>query len=229
MSVLGLPRETGQLWKFSRAHLADPSQRAQARQRVILWDQTADAGLTRRVFGVSRAWLYRRRSRWRIAPRAHIGGADPLGRPRWSMPSCTCASGTRAGQGQSGVTRAAHPRHLNQTGRLTEAPRGPGADSSQTPAPPPPRGAQAPRLPCPAARRLGADRYLDVQVLPGVPRKHFTARDVNSRWTCWTSPPALPPPALVHLSAHMPFPISAIQVDGGAEFHGAFEQQCRVP
>ena len=71
---------------------------------------------------------------------------------------------------------------------------------------------------------------LDVRPLQGVILKHFTARDIISRWDVLE----------VHTRAsfrtasgfigilleRMPFPIKAIQVDGGSEFQDAFEAEC---
>ena len=71
---------------------------------------------------------------------------------------------------------------------------------------------------------------LDVRPLPGVALKHFTARDIHSRWdvleahTRATSNTAAA--FLDTLIERMPFPIKAIQVDGGSEFEGAFEDKC---
>jgi putative transposase len=72
---------------------------------------------------------------------------------------------------------------------------------------------------------------LDVRPLPGIVLKHFTARDVVSRWdvvevhqraTATTATTFLDT-----LQARMPFPVRAIQVDGGSEFHAAFETACQ--
>ena len=72
---------------------------------------------------------------------------------------------------------------------------------------------------------------LDVRPLPGIILKHFTARDVVSRWdvlevhsraTATTAKGFLDT-----LQARLPFPIKAIQVDGGSEFEAAFEEACR--
>ncbi len=72
---------------------------------------------------------------------------------------------------------------------------------------------------------------LDVRPLPGVVLKHFTARDIISRWNVLE--------AHIRVTSHtasgfidtllkrMPFPIRAIQVDGGAEFQDAFEEECQ--
>lgn len=73
---------------------------------------------------------------------------------------------------------------------------------------------------------------LDVRPLPGMVFKHFTARDVISRWdvievhrqaTAHTAAGFLDT-----LHARMPFPLRALQVDGGSEFRAAFEQACQA-
>jgi hypothetical protein len=67
--------------------------------------------------------------------------------------------------------------------------------------------------------------------VPGVVFKQFTARDVISRWdviqahrraTAQSATQFLD--TFQHL---MPFPIRAVQVDGGAEFAAEFEQACQ--
>lgn len=72
---------------------------------------------------------------------------------------------------------------------------------------------------------------LDLRPLPGIVLKHFTARDVVCRWdvvqahTRATSTTAAT--FLDSLLLRMPFPVKALQVDGGSEFHAAFEQACQ--
>lgn len=72
---------------------------------------------------------------------------------------------------------------------------------------------------------------LDVRPLPGVVLKHFTARDMVSRWdvievysraTATTAAQFLD-----KLEGRLPFPLRAIQVDGGSEFGAVFEQECQ--
>jgi putative transposase len=67
--------------------------------------------------------------------------------------------------------------------------------------------------------------------LPGVERRHFTAVDVASRWgvtgvraraTAGTATDFLD-----ELEARTPFPIRALQVDGGSEFMAEFEAACQ--
>lgn len=71
---------------------------------------------------------------------------------------------------------------------------------------------------------------VDLRPLPGVILKHFTGRDIVSRWdvlgiygraTANTASQYLD-----ELVARAPFPIRAIQVDGGSEFKAAFEAAC---
>ena len=72
---------------------------------------------------------------------------------------------------------------------------------------------------------------LDMRPLPGVVLKHFTARDIVSRWDVLeahsraTSRTASA--FLDVLLERMPFPVRAIQVDGSSEFKDAFEAECQ--
>src|SRR5450432_1991739 len=72
---------------------------------------------------------------------------------------------------------------------------------------------------------------LDVRPIPGVVFKQFTARDVVSRWdvlqahTRATAQTATQ--FLDTLQHRMPFPIRAVQIDGGPEFAAEFEQACQ--
>ena len=72
---------------------------------------------------------------------------------------------------------------------------------------------------------------LDVRPLPGSVLKHFTARDVISRWDVLEAHrSATAQSAATFLDAlgeRMPFAIKAIQVDGGSEFEAEFEQECK--
>ena len=72
---------------------------------------------------------------------------------------------------------------------------------------------------------------LDVRPLPGVVLKHFTARDVISRWDVLEAHSRATSNTasgfIDVLLKRMPFPIKAIQVDGGSEFQDAFERECQ--
>jgi transposase InsO family protein len=71
---------------------------------------------------------------------------------------------------------------------------------------------------------------LDVRPLPGVVFKHFTARDVVSRWDVVEvqskATASMAVGFLDTLLQRMPFPVKALQVDGGSEFQAAFEEAC---
>ena len=72
---------------------------------------------------------------------------------------------------------------------------------------------------------------LDVRPLPGLVWKHFTGRDVVSRWDVLQAhtraTAATATQFLDSLQQRMPFPIRAVQVDGGSEFAAEFEQACQ--
>lgn len=72
---------------------------------------------------------------------------------------------------------------------------------------------------------------LDIRPLPGVILKHFTARDIISRWDVLEAHSRATSNTasgfIDVLLKRMPFPIKAIQVDGGSEFQDAFEKECQ--
>jgi transposase InsO family protein len=120
---------------------------------------------------------------------------------------------------------------LKQQGRLIEAPRSgvPGSRRALRSRP------YAIRKPKQYAVSQPGDLVevdtLDVRPLPGVVFKQFTARDVISRWdviqahTRATAQTAAQ--FLDTLQHRMPFPIRALQVDGGSEFAAEFEAACQ--
>ena len=73
---------------------------------------------------------------------------------------------------------------------------------------------------------------LDVRPLPGVVFKQFTARDVISRWDVIQAHPRATAQTAAQfldtLQHRMPFPIRAVQVDGGSEFAAQFELACQL-
>jgi len=72
---------------------------------------------------------------------------------------------------------------------------------------------------------------LDIRPLPGLILKQFTARDIVSRWDVIKASSSATATAAAHfidtLLDRMPFPIKAIQVDGGSEFQDVFEETCK--
>lgn len=67
--------------------------------------------------------------------------------------------------------------------------------------------------------------------LPGVERRHFSAVDVVSRWSVTgvraRATAGTARDFLAELQARLPFPLRAIQVDGGSEFMAEFETACQ--
>jgi transposase InsO family protein len=72
---------------------------------------------------------------------------------------------------------------------------------------------------------------VDLRPLPGVVLKHFTARDVVSRWDVlgvYTRATANTAAQFLDaLQERSPFPVKGIQVDGGSEFKADFEVLCQ--
>jgi transposase InsO family protein len=72
---------------------------------------------------------------------------------------------------------------------------------------------------------------VDLRPLPGVVLKQFTARDVVSRWDVLEvrtrATAATAREFLATLKQRLPFPLRAIQVDGGSEFMAEFEAECQ--
>lgn len=72
---------------------------------------------------------------------------------------------------------------------------------------------------------------LDLRLAPNVVRKQFTARDTISRWEVIEVHGRATSTAatlfLDTLQRHLPFPLRALQVDGGSEFAALFEAACR--
>jgi len=72
---------------------------------------------------------------------------------------------------------------------------------------------------------------MDLRPSPGVVLKQFTARDMVSRWDVIEVHHRATSTAatlfLETLQRRLPFPLRALQVDGGSEFAALFEQACR--
>jgi putative transposase len=73
---------------------------------------------------------------------------------------------------------------------------------------------------------------LDPRPLPGVVFKHFTAHDVVFKWNVISvhrqANASTAARFLDILQERMPFPVKAIQVDGGPEFEAVFERECQL-
>ena len=72
---------------------------------------------------------------------------------------------------------------------------------------------------------------LDIRPLPGVVLKHFTARDIVSRWDVIEIYSRATASTAAHfldkVERRAPFPLKAVQVDGGSEFEAVFEEECQ--
>jgi putative transposase len=73
---------------------------------------------------------------------------------------------------------------------------------------------------------------LEVHPLDEKTLQHFTARDVISRWDVVEVPQRATANTasefLETILSRMPFPVQAIQVDGGSEYRAGFEQACQT-
>ncbi|MGB6837872.1 MAG: hypothetical protein WBF66_09235 [Dehalococcoidia bacterium] len=71
----------------------------------------------------------------------------------------------------------------------------------------------------------------EIRPLPGLVYKNFAARDVVSRWDVLEVHSRATAQAaasfLNRVLERMPFPVRAIQVDGGSEFRAQFEEACQ--
>lgn len=72
---------------------------------------------------------------------------------------------------------------------------------------------------------------IDIRPLPGKVLKQFTARDTISRWDVLGVYSRATSTTATHfldkLERSMPFPVRAMQVDGGSRFKGIFEEECQ--
>ncbi len=231
----------------------DPSKEAKHRHRIIEWYEAhgRNASLTCRHFGISRDKFYRWFRRYQAS--GWGGLEDGSHRPRrvrkatWSPELVQAVLELRCltpgwGKDKLVVLLRAQGwecstsmvgrilRRLKDSGRLVEAP---GADP------------WLPRRPFvrPYAVRKPKEYLADqpgaivqvdtahVSLVPGFSFKHFTACDVFTRWQVLEAHRR----ATAHAAAgfldtildRMPFPVRAIQVDGGSEFMAQFEDACR--
>jgi transposase InsO family protein len=121
-------------------------------------------------------------------------------------------------------------KRLKQRGLLVEPL--PNSISARRPRPPRPYALRKPKDYRPRAPGdLVEVDTLDVRPLPGVGLKHFTARDVVSRWDVievHSRATALTAASFLDaIESRMPFRVRALQVDGGSEFQADFEAECQ--
>src|SRR5450755_2241154 len=206
---------------------------------------------TCRHFGISRQTFYRWQRRYDPYDLTTLEERSRRPRqcrqPTWAFPleerfwGCGCSF--RAGQRQAGGSAAPsevggfgfyggpHSHSTERQGRLVEPPRT-GVPGSRRALRPRPYAVRKPReYAVSEPGDLVEVDTLDVRPIPGVVFKQFTARDVVSRWdvlqahTRATAQTATQ--FLDTLQLRMPFPIRAVQIDGGPEFAAEFEQACQ--
>jgi transposase InsO family protein len=232
------------------------SPKGQERFRMLsAWQALRRRGLTSSeaslTLEVSRATLYRwslrvrqeglrgleNRSRRPIRCRRRSWGAALVARvqqlretyPGWGKDPLTTLLG-REGRTPSMSTVGRILGYLKQRGYLREPPRH-GSRHRKHYVPRPFAIRKPHDYPVIAPGDLVQVDTMDVRPMPGLTLKHFTACDTISRWnelevhsqsTSTTAANFLE--GVLH---RMPFPIKAIQVDGGSEFRAVFEQACQ--
>ncbi len=249
MKVFGL-----NIWKDAyKVHPVELSKEAKHRLRIIVWyeEHGGNAALTCRHFGISRDTFYRW---WRRYIASGPGGLEDgshrpknVRKPTWSKELEDAVLELRRltpGWGKDKLVVLLHGqgwqcstsmvgrilKHLKESGRLVEAP---GVDPWMPRRPfQRPYGVRKPKEYL--ADGPGAIVQVDtayVSLFPGFNFKHFTACDVFTRWQVLEAHGR----ATAHAAAgfldtileRMPFPVRAIQVDGGSEFMAQFEDACR--
>ncbi len=218
---------------------------------LVVWQATGNVALACQTFGLSRATLYRWRARFDphdlTSLKERSRRPHRLRTPRWSLTLLQAVRRLRQQYPRWGKDKLVVLLHregvtvststvgriltrLKTTGQLREpGPRAVSAKKRRAPRP------YAVRKPTSYTARQPGDLVqldtLDVRPLPGVVLKHFTARDVVSRWDVLEAHHRATASGaaqfLQTLDQRMPFPIRSIQVDGGSEFCAAFEAECR--
>ena len=248
MQVFGWPRSLLRAGGYGAVELS-PEGRDRLRA-LSLWRQSGDVGLVMQTFGVSRATLYRWRKRF--DPRDLTTLQERTRRPRrvrqptWSAELVQAVLRLREQYPRWGKAKLAVL--LRREGLLTSVstvgriladlkrrrllvePRGNAVSAKRLRA----RRPYATRKPKDYVPGLPGDLVqvdtLDLSPLAGVTLKQFTARDMVSRWDVMEvfsrATVVCARRFLDTLQARTPFPIRAIQVDGGSELWAVFEAAC---
>ena len=252
MRVLGLP---GILCRFSKLGYSKLSQDAKERLRYIgcfrsLQEQGLSNTKASEVLGISRSTLYRWQKR--LEEEGLPGLEDRSRRPKktrkptWSVELAQAVLSLREQYPRWGkdklvlllqrdgwqVSTSMVGRiltRLKARGILKEAPRS--GISTRKPSRPRPYATRKPKeYQAHHPGDLIEIDTLDVRPLPGTVLKHFTARDVVSRWDVLEvhsrATAATASSFLDTVLKRMPFAVRAVQVDGGSEFESAFELAC---
>lgn len=238
--------------KLSRLHLDDLPPEAKLRLKWFDWHEAhgQNVSLTCRHFGISRQTFYRWQKRF---DRFDLRGlADRSSRPRrvrqrtWTTAEVLAVKALRErfpawGKLKLAVLLAAQGMklsasrvgrilsYLKRRGQLKEPLRRISARRRTW------KRAYATRKPKEYQPALPGELVqvdtMEVRPEPRVTLKQFTAVDVVSRWSVASlasnATAKLAVRALDDLIARSPFPIRAIQVDGGSEFMADFETTCK--
>jgi len=242
-------------YKAGRLRPGEPSATAGERLRLLrVWEALRARGLSgvecSRILGAPRATMYRWRDRWKRAGPCGLeeGSRAPKRRrqPTWSGELSLAVLELREqyGWGKDKLVillrRAGWHVSTSMVGRilcslkrrglLIEPPRRTLSARKRRPKRP-----YALRKPKEYAVNAPGDLVqvdtLDLRPLPGVVLKQFTARDVVCRWDVVEVYSVATARTASHFLAALkkrsPFPIRAVQVDGGSEFMGEFEIACQ--
>ncbi len=253
MRVKSLPSTFYQVWRHRPKEL---SPRAQERLRALsCWQALCEQGLSSthasEPVGFSRATLYRWQRRLKQGGLRGLEGSSRrpkrLRQPTWSPELSQVVLGLREqyprwgkdklvvllGRQGWGVSTSMVGRilgRLKERGVLKEPPRN-GVSTAKHCRTRPYAVRKPKGYPVEHPGDLVQLDTLDVRPLPGVVLKHFTARDVVSRWDvveAYTRATAITASRFLDtLARRLPFGLKALQVDGGSEFAAGFEAECQ--
>lgn len=250
MKVFSIAKGFYTLWKNTLGNELSEKERDRLKA-ITLFARTRDTDLVCETFGASRATLYR----WvrQYDPKDSRSLKEQSRRPlhvrtpRWSRELVQAVKHLREqyprwGKDKLAVLLARGGLHtsvstvgrilgdLKKRGQLAE-PKGTTISAKKRPKRP-----YAIRKPKDYTAVTPGDLIeidtLDVRPLPDVILKQFTARDTVSRWDVIevrsTATARTAQEFLSTLHTRMPFPVRAIQVDGGSEFFADFEDACKA-
>ena len=248
MQVFSIAKGFNKVSTYARSEL---SGKELDRLRALrLWQETKDTRLICDTFGMSRATLYRWLQRFNPSDLTSLreGSRRPrrVRRPVWSYELVMAVKEVREqyprwgkdklvvllreqGYMTSASTVGRVLRYLKRRGALVEPVRRVISAQKRVKRP------YAIRKPKEYKPLMPGDLVevdtLDIRPLPGVLLKHFTARDVISRWDVVEARSRATAHTAMEfietLQKRMPFEVRAIQVDGGSEFYAEFEQECQ--
>jgi transposase InsO family protein len=249
MKVFSIAKGFHRLWKNTPPEL---TQKERDKLRVLrLWQETGDVSLVCKTFDISRATIYRWRKNYdpkdpasikekRRTPKTFrkpawthelVIAVRDLRRtyPRWGkekIAAIVMARGWKTSESTVGRILG----YLKRRGEIID----PYAKSISSKK----RTSQRPhavRKPKDYEATEPGDIVqvdtLDIRPVPGTVLKQFTARDTVSRWDVLEARSRATAKTakdfLDTVMKRMPFPVKAVQVDGGSEFYAEFEEACK--